>query len=115
MEAVFKGKNVLLVDDSIVRGTTMAQIVGMVRAAGAKKVYLASAAPPVRYANVYGVDMPSKKEFAANGLTEDEVRAPSPAVFPLEPFIYFLRFLFGFPIAPVRFIVFLFAFPVLAI
>jgi len=75
MEAVFKGKNVLLVDDSIVRGTTMAQIVGMVRAAGAKKVYLASAAPPVRYANVYGVDMPSKKEFAANGLTEDEVCA----------------------------------------
>eukprot|EP00873_Tetraselmis_striata_P016958 jgi/Tetstr1/437222/TSEL_025952.t1 len=73
MEAVFKDKNVLLVDDSIVRGTTMAQIVGMVRSAGAKKVYLASAAPPVRYANVYGVDMPSKKEFAANGLTEEEV------------------------------------------
>eukprot|EP00951_Prasinocladus_malaysianus_P028328 scaffold257717_cov40-Prasinocladus_malaysianus.AAC.1 len=51
----------------------MAQIVGMVRKSGAKKVYLAIAAPPVRYANVYGVDMPSRREFAANGLTEEEV------------------------------------------
>jgi len=73
MQAVFEGKNVLLVDDSIVRGTTMAQIVDMVRKNGAKKVYLASAAPPVRFPNVYGVDMPSKKEFAANGLTEQQV------------------------------------------
>ena len=54
MPAVFKGKNVLLVDDSIVRGTTMSQIVDMVRKAGAAKVYLASASPPVKYPNVYG-------------------------------------------------------------
>lgn len=74
MPAVFEGKTVLLIDDSIVRGTTMSQIVDMVRRAGAKKVYLASAAPPVKYPNVYGVDMPSKKEFVANGLTDEQVR-----------------------------------------
>ncbi|CAG9467099.1 unnamed protein product [Pedinophyceae sp. YPF-701] len=74
MPAVFDGKSVLLVDDSIVRGTTMNQIVAMVRRAGAKKVYLASASPPVKYPNVYGVDMPSRKEFVANELTADEVR-----------------------------------------
>lgn len=73
MPAVFAGKNVLLVDDSIVRGTTMNQIVDMVRKAGAAKVYLASASPPVRYPNVYGVDMPSRQEFVAHGLTEDEI------------------------------------------
>jgi len=73
MPAVFEGRNVLLIDDSIVRGTTMAQIVDMVRRAGAKKVYLASASPPVKYPNVYGVDMPSKKEFVADGLDEDQV------------------------------------------
>mmetsp|Transcript_12338 Transcript_12338/g.39100 ORF Transcript_12338/g.39100 Transcript_12338/m.39100 type:complete len:605 (-) Transcript_12338:51-1865(-) len=73
MSAVFQGKNVLLVDDSIVRGTTMMQIVSMCRAAGAKKVYLAITAPPVKYPNVYGVDMPSRKEFVADGLTEEEV------------------------------------------
>lgn len=73
MPAVFSGKNVLLVDDSIVRGTTMSQIVNMVRRAGAAKVYLASASPPVRNPNVYGVDMPSRKEFVAHGLTEDEI------------------------------------------
>ncbi|KAA6427811.1 MAG: amidophosphoribosyltransferase [Trebouxia sp. A1-2] len=74
MPAVFSGKSVLLVDDSIVRGTTMSQIVDMVRKAGAKKVYLASASPPVRYPNVYGVDMPTKKEFVATDLSEEEIR-----------------------------------------
>lgn len=118
MPAVFEGKSVLLVDDSIVRGTTMSQIVDMVRKAGAKKVsiasvfcmscsahlllhfprhcrqfrfacsmenkhlhigdccvqvYLASASPPVRFPNVYGVDMPTRKEFVAADLTEPEI------------------------------------------
>jgi len=73
MRTVFEGKKVLLVDDSIVRGTTMTQIVAMVRGAGASKVYLASASPPVKYPNVYGVDMPTRKEFVANNLTEEEV------------------------------------------
>lgn len=74
MPTVFEGKDVLLVDDSIVRGTTMTQIVDMVRKAGARKVYLASASPPIRYPNVYGVDMPSRKEFVANGLSVEQVR-----------------------------------------
>ena len=73
MSAVFAGKKVVLVDDSIVRGTTMSQIVSMVRRAGAEKVYLASAAPPVKFQNVYGVDMPSKTEFVAHDRTEQEV------------------------------------------
>ena len=69
----FKGRNVLLVDDSIVRGTTSREIVQMARDAGARKVYLASAAPPVRFPNVYGIDMPSPEELVAHGKTIDEI------------------------------------------
>jgi len=69
----FKDKNVLLVDDSIVRGTTSQQIVDMAREAGAKKVYFASAAPAVRYPNVYGIDMPSAKELIAHDRTDEEI------------------------------------------
>lgn len=69
----FKDKNVMLVDDSIVRGTTSEQIIQMAREAGAKKVYLASAAPAVKYPNVYGIDMPSAKELIAHGRTDEEV------------------------------------------
>ena len=69
----FENKNVLLVDDSIVRGTTSKQIVEMAREAGAKKVYMASAAPPVKFPNVYGIDMPASKEFIADNRSIDEI------------------------------------------
>ncbi len=69
----FEGKNVLLVDDSIVRGTTSKQIIQMAREAGANKVYMASAAPPVRYPNVYGIDMPATEEFVAHNRTVEEI------------------------------------------
>jgi amidophosphoribosyltransferase len=71
----FVGKNVLLVDDSIVRGTTSEQIIEMAREAGANKVYLASAAPEVRYPNVYGIDMPSSEELIAHNRNVDEIAA----------------------------------------
>jgi amidophosphoribosyltransferase len=70
----FKGRNVLLVDDSIVRGTTSKEIVQMARDAGANKVYLASAAPPVRFPNVYGIDMPTPEELVAHNRTAEQVR-----------------------------------------
>ncbi len=73
IELEFRGQNVLLVDDSIVRGTTSQQIIQMARDAGACKVYFASAAPPVRYPNVYGIDMPSAHELIAHGRTTEQV------------------------------------------
>src|SRR5277367_3009093 len=74
IELEFRGKNVLLVDDSIVRGTTSAQIIDLAREAGAKKVYFASAAPPVRFPNVYGIDMPATSELVAANRSVEEIR-----------------------------------------
>jgi len=73
IELEFRNKNVLLVDDSVVRGTTSQQIIRMTREVGANKVYFASAAPPVRYPNVYGIDMPAATELIAHGRTEEEI------------------------------------------
>jgi amidophosphoribosyltransferase len=70
----FRGKNVLLVDDSIVRGTTSKQIIQMAREAGARKVYFASAAPPVRYPNIYGIDMPATSELVASGRDVEQIQ-----------------------------------------
>ena len=75
MTQEFAGKNVMLVDDSIVRGTTSHEIVEMARAAGAKKVYFASASPPVRFPNVYGIDMPTRSELIATGRTDAQIAA----------------------------------------
>ena len=74
MSIEFRGRNVLLVDDSIVRGTTSHEIVQMAREAGANKVYFASAAPPVRFPNVYGIDMPTRDELIAHGRSDEEIR-----------------------------------------
>jgi len=73
IEMEFRGKNVLLVDDSIVRGTTSREIVQMAREAGALKIYFASAAPPVRFPNVYGIDMPTRQELIATNRTDEEI------------------------------------------
>ena len=75
IEVEFKGKNVLIVDDSIVRGTTSNQIVEMARESGANKVIFASAAPPVRFPNVYGIDMPTRHELIASGRDDEQIRA----------------------------------------
>jgi amidophosphoribosyltransferase len=69
----FRNKNVLIVDDSIVRGTTSKQIIQMAREAGARKVYFASASPPVRFPNIYGIDMPATRELIASGRSEKEI------------------------------------------
>tara|TARA_B100000902_G_scaffold375684_1_gene405930 strand:- start:3914 stop:5377 length:1464 start_codon:yes stop_codon:yes gene_type:complete len=74
IEIEFKDKNVLLVDDSIVRGNTSKKIIEMVRKNGAKKVYFASASPPIRYQNIYGIDMPATKELIANNKTIDQIK-----------------------------------------
>jgi amidophosphoribosyltransferase len=73
MATEFRGKNVLIVDDSIVRGTTSREIVSMARESGAKGVIFASAAPPVRFPNVYGIDMPTRHELIAHGRSDEEI------------------------------------------
>jgi amidophosphoribosyltransferase len=73
LDLEFQGKNVLLVDDSIVRGTTSKKIIEMAKEAGAKKVYFSSAAPPVKFQNLYGIDMAATNELIASSRTEQEV------------------------------------------
>ena len=73
MSSEFKGKNVMLIDDSIVRGTTSKQIIQMARDAGATSVTFASAAPPVRYPHVYGINMPTRHELVAHGRSIPEI------------------------------------------
>jgi amidophosphoribosyltransferase len=73
IKSEFAGRNVLLVDDSVVRGTTAHEIVQMAREAGARKVYLSSAAPPIRFPNIYGIDIPTRKELVAYGRNEEEI------------------------------------------
>lgn len=75
IKSEFAGRNVLLVDDSIVRGTTANEIVQMARDAGAKKVFFCSAAPPIRYPNIYGIDIPTREELIAYGRVEEEIAA----------------------------------------
>lgn len=75
IKSEFAGRNVLLVDDSIVRGTTANEIVQMARDAGAKKVFFSSAAPPIRFPNIYGIDIPTREELIAYGREEDEIAA----------------------------------------
>jgi amidophosphoribosyltransferase len=74
IEIEFKDKNVLLVDDSIVRGHTSKQIIQMVKSSGAKKVFFASASPPIRFQNIYGIDMPATKELVANNRTVAQIK-----------------------------------------
>jgi amidophosphoribosyltransferase len=73
IKSEFKDKNILLIDDSIVRGTTSMELVQLAREAGAKKVWFASAAPPVRFPNVYGIDIPTRAELIAHGRDEEEI------------------------------------------
>ena len=75
IKSEFAGRNVLLVDDSIVRGTTANEIVQMARDAGAKKIFFCSAAPPIRYPNIYGIDIPTREELIAYEREEEEIAA----------------------------------------
>lgn len=73
MKSIFENKNVLIVDDSIVRGTTSLQLVQLAKTAGAKNIYFSSAAPPVKYQNIYGINIPTRHELIANKKTPDEI------------------------------------------
>jgi amidophosphoribosyltransferase len=73
VKSIFENKNVLIVDDSIVRGTTSLQLVQLAKTAGAKNIYFSSAAPPVKYQNIYGINIPTTQELIANNKTPDEI------------------------------------------